>query len=155
MTESEAAERIRSGICMEIGTQKYCHDNCMHGTEHCAYSMAIKALEFMQQCREIGTIEEIKTAMKYASLAKKHGTIGKVIDSCVAYEIIGTSEEFNALKEKEQPKQAIKYNKHYYKCPVCDTDTDVSDDDIYVYKEELPSYCKKCGQKIMYQRGEK
>ena len=45
MTEIEAIEKIREQICNEKGVQRYCRDNCMHGTEYCAYSMAIKALE--------------------------------------------------------------------------------------------------------------
>ena len=45
MTEIEAIEKIREQICNEKGVQRYCRDNCIHGTEYCAYSMAIKALE--------------------------------------------------------------------------------------------------------------
>ena len=45
LTENEAIEKIRRQICNEKGVQRYCRDNCMHGTEYCAYSMAIKALE--------------------------------------------------------------------------------------------------------------
>ncbi len=45
MTEQEAIEKIRTQICNEKGVQRYCRDNCMHGVEQCAYSMAIKALE--------------------------------------------------------------------------------------------------------------
>ena len=70
MTENEAIERIKSGICNEIGTAKYCHDNCMYGVEHCAYSMAINALEEIQAYRAIGTVEEFK-ALKENSVAKK------------------------------------------------------------------------------------
>lgn len=59
MTEQEAMERIKSGICNEKGTARYCHDNCMYGDNKCAYSMAIKALEEIQQYREIGTVKEV------------------------------------------------------------------------------------------------
>ena len=45
LTENEAIEKIREQICNEKGVQRYCRDNCMHGTEYCAYSMAIKALD--------------------------------------------------------------------------------------------------------------
>lgn len=72
MTESEAVERIKSGICNEIGTARYCHDNCMHGVEHCAYSMAIQALEEIQSYRAIGTIEEFK-ALKENDIPIIHG----------------------------------------------------------------------------------
>lgn len=60
MTEQEAIERIRSGICNEIGTARYCHDNCMYGEDQCAYSMAIAALEEIQQYRAVGTPDEMK-----------------------------------------------------------------------------------------------
>lgn len=53
----------------------------------------IKALEEVQQYRAIGTLEELKAAMKYVYLAKKHGTVGQVIENCVKYEEIGTPEE--------------------------------------------------------------
>ena len=59
---------------------------------------AIKALEEIQQYREIGTIEELTIGKRYISLAKKHVTIGEMIDECVAYEEIGTVEEFREAK---------------------------------------------------------
>ena len=46
----------------------------------------IKVLEELQQYRAIGTLEELKAAMKYVYLAKKHGTVGQVIENCVKYE---------------------------------------------------------------------
>ena len=58
-----------------------------------ACDAAIKALEEVQQYRTIGTVEELKAAMKYVYLAKKHGTVGQVIENCVKYEEIGTPEE--------------------------------------------------------------
>ncbi len=47
----------------------------------------------LEQYRAIGTLEELKAAMKYVHLAKKHGTVGQVIENCVKYEEIGTPEE--------------------------------------------------------------
>lgn len=64
-------------------------------------------------------------ALKYERLAKKHSTIGKVIEECAAYEEIGTVEEFRTLKDKHTPKKPeIKPDKHcdlvqYYYCPTC------------------------------------
>lgn len=49
--------------------------------------------EEVKQYRAIGTPEELKAAMKYVYLAKKHGTVGQVIENCVKYEEIGTPEE--------------------------------------------------------------
>ena len=79
MTENEAIKSIKSGICNEIGTAKYCHDNCMHGVENCAYSMAIQALEEIQQYRAIGTIEELK-ALKEKNVAKKPNKVDRKRD---------------------------------------------------------------------------
>lgn len=62
-----------------------------------AREMAILALEEVQKYIAIGTVEELKAAMKYVSLAKKHGTVGKAIDACAEYEAIGTVSE---LQEK-------------------------------------------------------
>lgn len=43
--------------------------------------------------RKIGTVEELIRGKRYMNIAKHHGTIGQVIDECVAYEAIGTPEE--------------------------------------------------------------
>lgn len=64
MTENEAIERIQTGICSEKSTARYCNDACMFGEEKCAYSMAIKALEYIQQYRAIGTPEECREAIE-------------------------------------------------------------------------------------------
>lgn len=69
--------------------------------------MAVKALEEVQQYREIGTVEELIRGMRYMNIAKRHGTIGQVIDECVAYEAIGTPEECRAAVEKQ--KEMITY----------------------------------------------
>ena len=53
----------------------------------------------LEQYRAIGTLEELKAAMKYVYLAKKHGTVGQVIENCVKYEEIGTPEE--CLRNKD------------------------------------------------------
>lgn len=50
-------------------------------------------IEELEQYRAIGLLEELKVAMKYVYLAKKHGTVGQVIENCVKYEEIGTPEE--------------------------------------------------------------
>ena len=54
--------------------------------------------EEWEEYRTIGTPEELKAAMKYVYLAKKHGTVGQVIENCVKYEEIGTPEECRAAK---------------------------------------------------------
>jgi len=66
-----------------------------------AKQTAINALEEVQQYRAIGTLEELKEAMKYVWLVKKHGTIGKALEECAEYELIGTPEECRAAMEKQ------------------------------------------------------
>lgn len=50
--------------------------------------------------------------------------------------------------EKQVPKKPIKYDKYYYKCPVCSSDTGVSEEDLTIYEETPPNFCKKCGKAI-------
>ncbi len=100
MNENEAIERFCScqennGMCEKCKFEKRCGIYDME-------DLAIKALEEVQEYRKIGTQEELKKAFEYLELAKKHGTIGKVIDACVAYEEIGTVEECRAAIEKQK-----------------------------------------------------
>ena len=67
--------------------------------EDYAIEGAVKALKEIQNYRKLGTLEELARAKKYIDLAKKHGTIGEMIDECAAYEEIGTVEELKAQKE--------------------------------------------------------
>ena len=75
----------------------------------------------------------------------------QAIERVQKFEAIGTIEEFKALKEKNEPKRPICYDKHHYKCPICGEELGVDDDSIYIYEEELPNYCSKCGQKLDWQ----
>lgn len=49
---------------------------------------------------------------------------------------------------KQIPKKPIKYDKYYYKCPVCSIDIGVSEEDLTIYEETPPNFCKKCGQAL-------
>ena len=53
----------------------------------------------------------------------------------------------NAL-EKQIPKKPVNYDKHYYKCPCCNEDLEIDNDMLFVYDEEPPKFCIKCGQKL-------
>lgn len=46
---------------------------------------------------------------------------------------------------KNEPKKPINYDKHYYKCPICNRDIGVDNDSLYVYGEEPPHFCQDCG----------
>ena len=107
-----------------------------------------KALKEIQNYRKLGTLEELARAKKYIDLAKKHGTIGEMIDECAAYEEIGTIEQVRNQKdnlntaykiisdyescgtveecrkatEKQKPKKCIEDSRPdhtHYKCPSC------------------------------------
>lgn len=67
------------------------------------------------------------------------------IEEIQLYRATGTVEEFKALKEKNEPKKPINYDKHYYKCPICNRDIGIDDDSLYVYGEEPPHFCQNCG----------
>ena len=65
-----------------------------------ALEVALFALKEIQNYRKLGTLEELARAKKYIDLAKKHGTIGEMIDECAEYEAIGTVEECREAVEK-------------------------------------------------------
>lgn len=123
MTENEAIEELQNSINLA----KMCTQNYERKREIQGYEMAIEALKEVQQYRKhgitvenvlnnmrdlaaaenlieeyraIGTLEELKAAMKYVYLAKRHGTVGQVIENCVKYEEIGTPEEFQEAMKK-------------------------------------------------------
>lgn len=115
--------------------------------------------------RAIGTVEELIRGKRYMNIAKHHGTIGQVIDECVAYEAIGTPEECRAAVEKQTAKRTLHqgcYDKNgewhewngingkpYELCPncranlCCETPLDIK-----------PKYCKSCGQKLDWRNEE-
>jgi len=55
ITEQIAIETIRKNHCTN---NEHCTDSCMHGTEFCAYAMAIKALEDKLKDEEKRMIKE-------------------------------------------------------------------------------------------------
>lgn len=103
--------------------------------------MAVNALEEIEQYRAIGTPEELKAAMKYVYLAKKHGTVGQVIENCVKYEAIGTVMECREAVEKqtdEKPTAVLgTFGGTDYECKNCGSDVCYGDE-----------YCRWCGQKL-------
>lgn len=115
-----------------------------------ALEIAVEALEEVQEYRKIGTVEELSRASRYIMLAKKHGTIGQMIDECAAYEEIGTLEEVGEAVEKQKPKKPDYEGDGYDKnghiiydtwiCPNCGKKYEVDYDD---YK-----HCPNCGQAI-------
>ena len=96
MTEKEAK------LILDVRISRFDHAQDVNE----ALEIAKQALEEVQKYREMGTLEELKTASRYIYLAKRHGTIGEVIDKCVEYEEIGTVAECQEAVEKQKPKKA-------------------------------------------------
>lgn len=167
MTENEAIERIKTGICCEKGTVRYCTDACMYGKEKCAYSVAIKALKEIQQYRELEkrltgmfsgelsletVVDELERQLKEPN--NPHPINAKILtyeDAAAwdAYHAIGTPEECRAAVEKQTAKKVksisqVKDGDSYVgligRCPCCG--------DIL---EEDTVYCD-CGQRLDWSR---
>ncbi len=71
MTENEAIKIIEEKACNNRCIPQLCNDGCMYENTKCAFSMAVKALEEIQQYRAIGTPEECWGAVKKQNTNKK------------------------------------------------------------------------------------
>ncbi len=99
MTENKAIERIKKYACNNRCIPQLCNDGCMYGDTKCAFFVAIKALEEVQQYRALGTPEDLKAM-------KEHGAFtGTELAQLAAmqmrlkeYERIGTPEELQDMK---------------------------------------------------------
>lgn len=91
MTEQEAIEKIK-----DLSDRGY-------PTLRTATEIAIKALEEVQQYREIGTVEECKELASIVNMAEKE-VLAKIIDEWLLYSKIGTVEECREAVEKQKPK---------------------------------------------------
>lgn len=65
---------------------------------------AISAMEELEQYRELCKPEEIEHFKTLARIIRRHGTIGKALDTCAEYETIGTLEECREARERQQEK---------------------------------------------------
>ncbi|HIS32235.1 MAG TPA: hypothetical protein IAB44_11935 [Candidatus Limivivens intestinipullorum] len=114
------------------------------------FDMAIAALKEIQNYRRLGKLEELARAKKYIDLAKKHGTIGEMIDSCAEYEEIGTAEECRAAVEKQKPKKPrLNYKPKFfgkatYTCPKCGNICL----EKFANERQNNNYCWDCGQAL-------
>ena len=123
-----------------------------------ALNTAITALKEIQQYREIGTVEECRTAMDYWKyLRERHCGLDAVVEKCMEYEKIGTVEECREAMEKQKPqkpKDSLKID------PVIDENGAYVDADTTVYllcpncgemvgiDENVDKFCRECGQAI-------
>ncbi len=134
MTEAEAK------LILEVRISRFDHA----GDVNEALEIAKKALDEIQQYREIGTLEELARAKRYINLSKRHGTIGEMIDECAEYESIGTVEECREAREKQKPKVLEFYGdseEGKMLCPNCG-------EDLWDLKDCGFSNCPYCGQAI-------
>lgn len=84
MTENEAIKELETSIDLaKMCTQNYERKNEIQG-----YEMAIKALEEVQQYRQIGTVEECREAVEKQT-AKKVKSISQVKDGDSYVGLIG------------------------------------------------------------------
>lgn len=157
MTENEAIERIKTGICCEKGTARYCTDACMYGKEKCAYSVAIKALKEIQQYRELEkrltgmfggelsletVVDELERQLKEPD--NPHPINAKILtyeDAAAwdAYHVIGTPEECQAAMEKQIPykpsRKKLVWGIGKCKCGV-------------EFLDRKTGFCGNCGQRL-------
>ena len=116
-----------------------------------ALTMAISALEEIQQYREIGTVEECKELASIVNMAEKN-ELAKVIDEWLKYSKIGTVEECREAREKQKPKEIYhqKWNGidgvPYDLCPTCENNLCTTG----VFARNKMNYCEKCGQKLCW-----
>ena len=114
---------------------------------------AISAIKEVHQYREIGTVEEIKSAKKYIDLKKRCGTSTNTAE----YVAIGTVEECREAMDKQipkNPKDELKIS------PIIDENEAYVDADMTVYlfcpncgemvgiDENIDKFCRECGQAI-------
>lgn len=125
-----------------------------------ALEVALYALKEIQNYRKLGTLEELAKAKKYIDLAKKHGTIGEMIDECAEYEEIGTVEEFREASEKQKAKKPLLVSKKekimegdyvHVICPLCGEEI-FSCFLFYPWNDSQRTheFCKSCGQAIQW-----
>lgn len=140
MTENEAIKELKEDY-NELGKAIPC-DTGWGVAINEAYSIAIKALEEIQEYRAIGTVEEFK-ALK---------DINRIADNLSKMERI----EFKALKEKNEPKkpyiqQIVKdFREHdCYECPNCDCFVGYVSECQEEHYQDI--YCPNCGQKLDWQ----
>lgn len=156
MTENEAIERIQTGICSEKSTARYCNDACMFGEEKCAYSMAIKALEEVQQYRAIGTPEECRKSLEICKAMVERNITPDDMENYMKFEDECIKQGFtlNSIlksREKQTAKKPKEYEDKYYACPVCGNPLlhkwEKYPDKLMDKSNGLP-YCLGCGQKL-------
>lgn len=117
--------------------------------------MAIKALEEIQQYREIGTVEEIKDLLVTISEASEDVdesgiSVGLIKDliRLGKYREIGTVEDCRGAMEKQKPKKVKIKAWSPVRCPSCDYELSTNVGDGYYKHPIFLERCPQCGQKL-------
>lgn len=141
MTESEAIKIIKEKACNNRCIPQLCNDGCMYENTKCAFSMAIKALEEVQQYRAIGTPEECRKSVDICkAMAERRISLQNMEDYMkFEDECVKRGFTFNSLleaREKQIPKKPTD-RCMYKECPACGE-----------VEIEFCKYCPNCGQKL-------
>ena len=143
MTVNEAIEELKYD-CNEIGKAIPCDTSWGQSFEN-AYTMAINALEEVQQYRSIGTYEEFQTAMElYKEMYKRKFTL-EAVEEYMKFEdeLAGRKLTFSNLidlMEKSTPKKPKFNGKNWYRCH--------NGCEIHKMEFRRDWYCPNCGQRI-------
>lgn len=153
MTESEAIARIRDHFEVH-------NDGRQHPRLDEAVDMAIKALEEVQQYRQIGTVEECRKSVEICKSMIERNITPENMEEYMKFEDECISEgfTFNSLLEAREKQTAKKpdYEGDGYSdgqlvydtwiCPSCGKHYEVDYDNY--------DYCPNCGQKIDWRNEE-
>ena len=123
-------------------------DGCYSITEYQeAKTVAVQALEEIQQYRAIGTPEELQTMKEHGGFTGVElANIAAMQMKLKEYEAIGTPEECRKAREKQMPKKVVKNGKRSYKCPCCGESAKTETGDSFI--DYRLDYCDGCGQKL-------
>lgn len=102
----------------------------------------VSAMEELKQYRELCKPEEIEHFKTLARIIRRHGTIGKALDTCAEYETIGTPEECREAVEKQVSMKVTNIHIDEYYCPSCGAENNC---DGGVVGDK---YCPVCGQRL-------
>lgn len=156
MTENEAIEIIKKDTCNNRCIPQLCNDGCMYGDTKCAFSMAIKALEEVQQYHQIGKISTCKNAVEICKAMIERGIDPDNIAEYIKFEdnLVQRGYDLKRLlemMEKQTAKKVTSFDYHNgtvnYGCPVCKRKI-ISKIDGEWCGGAFNEYCDRCGQRL-------
>ena len=101
-----------------------------------------KELKWDVSMTESEAIEKLKNMRLFMQITDKNSDCKFTEDDYKANDMA-----IQAL-EKQISEKPVNYYKHHYKCPCCNEDLEIDYDMLFVYDEEPPKFCIKCGQKL-------